>query len=80
MSTSPSDLKIRFYDEVSEEWLLYWLKSKEVSEHDWSNQKAGIHRFKGISAMNKDNTPACSCYLYRTKTQRVILIRAYRNP
>lgn len=80
MKASPSDLKIRFHDEVSEEWLLYWLRSKEVSNHDWAAQKVGVTRYNSLCAMSVDGTVVSECYLYRTKTQRVILIRAYRKP
>lgn len=80
MKTEIADLKIRFADEMSEKWLVFWIRSDELADHDWNTQRIGMDHWISLSAMNKDETPACVAFLYRTKTQRVIVITAYREP
>ena len=80
MKTSIADLKIRFHDETSEMWLPFWMNTKEVCDHDWSEMEVGMEHYAQLSARDKDDNCICEAWLYRTKTQRVICIRAYRKP
>lgn len=81
MQTQIADLKIRFFDEISEKWMPFWLNTKEVCDVDWSAMKIGMQHFTKVSAVNnKDGTPSCEVFLYKTKTQRIICIKAYKEP
>ena len=80
MKTQISDLKIRFFDELSEKWLPFWLASEEIANHDWVKMPEGMKHYMSLSALGKDGNPFCDVFLYKTKTQRVICIKAFKEP
>lgn len=74
---NPQDLKIRFSNEISESWLFYWIN--EIHNFDWSKRPIGkskVYLLRFFKKEDDNNKLLCHCYLYRTKTQRVVFISA----
>ena len=71
----PTDLKIRFADDVSETWLERFLP--EILKFEWKEQPIGINQFKSFAGIRAhDNKKLAQLSFYRTKTQRVVFISA----